>query len=552
MTIPTAPRILASIAFLALLATPAFAQPPADPPPAAASAPTFELAGVHPSPHTTNTDFTGGVLHADRYLLHNATMVDILSLAYGIDRDSILSGPAWLDLDRFDIDARAPRTTSPGDVKLMLQALLADRFHLVTHNDTHPLPAYVLSVGKAGPRLKPGDDSGPSSCGQTPNAPATPQGAVRMNYVTCTNLTLDQIAADLHDMAGDYLDRQVVNSTGIKGSWTFDLKWTGRNNLQRAGSDGITIFDALSKQLGLQLEAKTAPLPVIVVDKVDQTPTPNAPGLDKALPPPPPAEFDVAVLTPSKPDAPFQGRITGNQVNATGMTVRFLIDFAWNLNDNDDDLIANAPKWLTQDHWDILAKAAPEAQAIGPDGKPQLDFDLLPHMVQTLLAERFGMKSHFEDRPIDAFTLVATNPKLKKAADPLSRTGCHEGPGPDGKDPRITDPILGRLLYCRNMTMAQLADQLPSLAPGYIFTPVLDSTGLKDAYDFTLSFSTSGQLASRPPPSSTGSDPNAADPNGGLSLPDAVARQLGVKLIKEKRPSPVLVIDHIEEHPTDN
>jgi uncharacterized protein (TIGR03435 family) len=86
--------------------------------------------------------------------------------------------------------------------------------------------------------------------------------------------------------------------------------------------------------------------------------------------------------------------------------------------------------------------------------------------------------------------------------------------------------------------------------------PVLDSTGLKDAYDFTLSFSTAGQLHSTPPPSSTSSDPNAAttasDPNGGLSLPDAMARQLGVKLIKEKRSSPVLVIDHIEEKPTDN
>ena len=101
--------------------------------------------------------------------------------------------------------------------------------------------------------------------------------------------------------------------------------------------------------------------------------------------------------------------------------------------------------------------------------------------------------------------------------------------------------------------MAQLADQLPNLANGYVFTPVLDSTGLKDAYDFTLSFSTAGQLHSVP--SASPNDPNAAatpDPNGGLSLPDAMARQLGVKLIKEKRPSPVLVIDHIDEKPTDN
>jgi uncharacterized protein (TIGR03435 family) len=163
-----------------------------------------------------------------------------------------------------------------------------------------------------------------------------------------------------------------------------------------------------------------------------------------------------------------------------------------------------------------------------------------------------------EDRTIDAFTLVAANPHMQKA-DPLNRTGCKEGPGPDGKDPRIANPILGRLLSCRNMTMAQLADQLPSLAGGYIFTPVLDNTHLTGAYDFTLSFSTAGQLHSAAPPSTaaasapnTGDPNNAAEPNGALSLPEAMAKQLGVKLVKEKRPSPVLVIDHIEEKPTDN
>jgi uncharacterized protein (TIGR03435 family) len=174
-------------------------------------------------------------------------------------------------------------------------------------------------------------------------------------------------------------------------------------------------------------------------------------------------------------------------------------------------------------------------------------------MIQTMLAERFQMKSHFEDRTIEAFNLVAVSPKMKKA-DPLGRTGCKEGPGPDGKDPRIADPILGRLLYCQNVSMAQLAEMLPNLANGYVFTPVLDATGLKDAYDFTLSFSTAGQLHNGPPPPSS-NDPNAprtTDPNGGLSLPDAMAKQLGVKLEKVRRPSPVLVIDHIEEKPTDN
>jgi uncharacterized protein (TIGR03435 family) len=558
MTIKPHP-VLAAAACLALLPSPALAQPanPATAPAAPASPPTFELADVHVSAKTLTPDFTGGALRGDRYLLHNATMVNIIALSYGVEDDNVLSGPAWLDLDRFDISARAPRGTSPDDVKLMLRALLGDRFHLVAHNDTHPLPAFVLTVAKGGSKLKQSDGTENSGCNQTPNAPSTPPGAVPYIYVTCHNLTLAQIADSLHDMAGGYLTNPVVDQTGITGSWDFDIKWTGRGNLQRAGGDGISIFDAVDKQLGLKLEAKTAPMPVVIVDSVDQKPTPNAPGLDKALPPPPPAEFDVAVLKPSKPDERRGDDFSSNQITATGLTLKTLIAYAWQLNPNDDDLIANAPKWLGEDKWDILAKAAPDAQSIGPDGKPQFDFDLLPHMVQALLEDRFQMKSHLEDRPIEAFTLVAVNPHMKKA-DPINRTGCKEGPGPDGKDPRIANPILGRLLYCQNMTMAQLADRLPSLASGYVFTPVLDSTGLKDAYDFTLSFSTAGQLRSSPPPpsgtaASASNDPSTvSDPNGGLSLLDAMAKQLGVKVIKEKRPSPVLVIDHIEEHPTDN
>jgi len=105
------------------------------------------------------------------------------------------------------------------------------------------------------------------------------------------------------------------------------------------------------------------------------------------------------------------------------------------------------------------------------------------------------------------------------------------------------------------MTMAQFGTMLQTLANGYIHTPVLDSTGLTDAYDFTLSFSTAGQLQSgggsgNPPP--PGDAPLASDPSGALSLPDAMNKQLGVKLVQQKRPVPALVIDHIEEKPTDN
>ena len=517
--------------------------------PASAATPAFELADVHPSPHSNNPFMRGGNLRGDQFIIHQGSMVDLIAAAYGVDNDNVLGGPPWLDTDRFDSIARAPRTTSPDDLKLMLRTLLKDRVGLVLHNDTRPLPAFVLSLGKGAPKMKQSDETEKSSCGSSPSQAATPPGGVPLNYVSCHNLTADQIAQNLHDMANAYLTNPVVNSTGLKGSWDFDLHWAGRGNLARAGDDGITIFDAVDKQLGLKLEPKSSHLPVLVVDSANRQPSPNAPGIDKALPPPPTPEFDVAVIKPSAPDKTnLQARIDNNQVNATGATLQFLLTWSWDLNPNDKEALMGAPKWLDQNHFDILAKVAPDPQAKAPT---QIDFDDLQLMVRQLLSERFKLQSHMETHLADAYTLIAVNPKLKKA-DPLSRTGCKEGPGPDGKDPRIANPILGRLLTCTNMTMAEFGDELRIQANGYIFYPVLDATGLEGGYDFTLSFSTAGQLQSTPPPPSN--DPNAqkSDPNGGLSLFDAIYKQMGLKMQKVRRPEPVLVIDHVEEKPTDN
>ena len=104
------------------------------------------------------------------------------------------------------------------------------------------------------------------------------------------------------------------------------------------------------------------------------------------------------------------------------------------------------------------------------------------------------------------------------------------------------------------MTMAQFAEELPSRSGGEIRTEVLDATGLDGVYDFTLGFS--GTILARAianAKADTGAEAGAAsDPDGAVSLFDAVQKQLGLKLEQTKRPIPVIVIDHIEERPTDN
>src|ERR1700734_141583 len=94
---------------LALLPGPICAQSPAIPA-------AFEAADVHISPHRMFPDFQGGVLHGDRHVLRQATMVDLIATAYGLDASNVQGGPIWLETDRFDITAKAPATTPPATV----------------------------------------------------------------------------------------------------------------------------------------------------------------------------------------------------------------------------------------------------------------------------------------------------------------------------------------------------------------------------------------------------------------------------------------------------
>jgi uncharacterized protein (TIGR03435 family) len=543
-------QVFTGIALLAVLSCPVPAE-------STDAKPTFEIADVHVSPHRSFPFADGGALRGDRYIIRQATMLDLIAAAYGLDSDFVQGGPIWLETDRFEVIAKTPATTSKEAIKLMLQSLLADRFKLVTHSGTAPMPAYVLSVGKGKPKLKEGDDSGKSNCEYQEPPKGLPPGTISNIVFVCHNTTMEAFANDLHDWAGGYLDKSVVDSTGLKGAWDFDIKWTGRGQLQRAGADGISIFDAVDKQLGLKLDLQTAPRPVLIVDSVNQKPAANSPDLEKILPAPLPPQFDVATIKPGQPDAELRGRINGGQVDVQGATLKFLITFAWDLNPNDSEVLAGAPKWLDSDRYDILAKVSPNAQGSAAPNSPQIDIEDLRQMLRALLIDRFKMETHTEDRPVSAYTLIAINPKLRKA-DPLSRTRCKEGPGPDGKDPRIATPLLNRLISCQNMTTAQIGGELQRIAGGYIYGPVLDATGIKGSWDFTLSFSSAGQAAA-PATKSASADGSssagtstASDPTGALTLFDAVNRQLGLKLEKQKRPAPVLVIDHIEEKPTEN
>ena len=415
------------------------------------SSPTFVVADVHSSAHTMYPNARSS-FRGERYIMRQASMADLIASAYNVDTSNVAEGPSWLETDRFDILARTPPRTSPDTLKLMLRNLLAERFKLIVHTDSKSLPAVVLSTAKGAPKMSESDGTANPACTYIDPPPNPPAGSVPLYTFSCRNTTMAAFAQDLHDWAGDYLTSPVIDTTGLKGAYDFDIKFHSKQRAARAGADGITIFDAVDKQLGLKLEAKTAPLPVVIVDSVNRQPTPNSPDVQSKLPPLPPVEFDVATIRPSAPGGQMSGNISGSQATLRSGNLQFLITFAYDIN---DEMLVNAPKFVSSDRFDLVAKAAVDPTP----GAPQIDTDDLRLMVRKLLAERFRLVAHMEDRPLDAYTLIAVNPKLKKA-DPTGRTGCKEGPGADGKDPRIATPILGRLLTCRNITMAEFAAQL--------------------------------------------------------------------------------------------
>lgn len=460
-------------------------------------------------------------------------MLRLIVLAYGVEDDRVVGGPNWLDTDRFDIIAKSAPSASQDMLKTKLQALLADRFKLAIHNEDRPLPVFVLTAGKT-IKMKESAGTGEPDCSPSP---IREPGFINL---TCHNMAMAALAETLRQGAGGYFNHPVVDQTGLKGQYDFNLKWTPRGQLgapapsgDTEAPSGISAFEALDKQLGLKAEAKSQPTPVIVVEHVNQQPTDNPPGVTEKLPPPV-TEFEVAEIRPSRPGAAQNANMRNGRLEAIAFSMKELITLAY---DVDDTMVTGGEKWLDSDHFDIVAKAAPSAS-----------FEELRAMLRTLLEQRFKLVVHKEDQPVPVYALTLPNkksPKLKET-DGSARAGCKLG----------VDNGL-RTYTCQNTTIAQFAEKIRQVAGGYLNHPVVDLTGLKGAYDFAVSWTPVGRTlgavgragdTSQP----SGAVPAAVEPNTGLTIFEAVDKQLGLKLAAQKHPLPVVVIDHMDRTPTEN
>jgi uncharacterized protein (TIGR03435 family) len=227
-----------------------------------AAAPQFEVASVKPS--SADTSSSSGINTGHGKLdAHNVTVKRCLIGAYGVGLQQIAGGPEWLDVDRFEILAKADQPIDDdAALMVMLQHLLADRFKLVLHTETRTLSAFVLEVSKNGPKLEKavaGESSTNTSTGKT-------------------GVTLDAHNTDMDLFArvlARNVDLPVLNRTELTGIFNFKLHWTPTSNRPDvAAAEGPSLFTALQEQLGLRLRAQKAPIEVLVIDHVEK-PTGN-------------------------------------------------------------------------------------------------------------------------------------------------------------------------------------------------------------------------------------------------------------------------------------
>lgn len=483
----------------------------------------FDAADIHASAAVTgirlpfiNSAMRGGYMRGGRYELRRATMTDLIATAWGVDTDKVIGGAAWLDRDEFDMIAVAPKDATAERLRLMLRSLLEDRFKLAVHPDSRDFRGYALTVG-GHLQLKETAASGGGGC-----------QSLGQNSVSCHNITMAEFANRLPRIARCCQATAVADLTGLKGAWDFTLQWSDQN-----------IYDAIEKQLGLKLAVQQIPMPVIVIDSVSEKPGESQKVTEA------PSRFEVADIRPSAPEATQKiFRVEpGGRLDARGFTLKELIKLAWELQDLDvidnDEMLVGFPKGFDGIRFDIVA----EISGTGSNTTGGFDTDAARLMLRALLTERFRLATHEEERPVAAYAMVAAKAKLKKA-DAASRPGCRNAPAPTG-----TAPIF--LLHCQNVTMAQLAEELPAFGGLYVTHPAFDATGLDGGWDFDLSWSPPHLVRGSEPGVQASAAPVAEDPNGALTIVEAL-NKLGLKLEPQKHPMPVLVIDHVEQRPTDN
>jgi uncharacterized protein (TIGR03435 family) len=225
-----------------------------------------------------------------RFFATDQSLMTYIAFAYkaqGIQFKNLASQlPDWVNTENFDIDARTRPDITKDQMRLLMQALLADRFKFKVHTETRQVPVLSMTLakeGKFGPKFQPhpadscktnplpvnGEMLGvfPALCGGFLSlAPSSPG----LQNIGARDITMAFLANGLTSFGGS--DRPVIDSTGLRGTFDMALEWEpdpapGQPPLDTPS--GAPFFQAVREQLGIKLESQKGPVDTLVVDHIE-------------------------------------------------------------------------------------------------------------------------------------------------------------------------------------------------------------------------------------------------------------------------------------------
>jgi len=461
--------------------------------------------------------------------------------------NGIVGGPDWVRTIQWDIRAKVADSDISEWSKLSndssaaakerrnatLQAMLADRFKLKTHLETREGTIYALVVAKGGPKLKPSTPGGSTGF---------EMGQGHMNF---KHATIGGVVA----LFAQELGNPVVDKSGLTGDYDFTLDWASDQKAATPGGQasatsepsGPSIFTAVQEQLGLKLEARKGSIETLVIDSAEKPSVDGAEVEDASIKPVAlvqeksatksdtrsstgaanKAAFEVASVRPVKSDCSFTtyggppGRYT-----ALCTTLWGLIYNAYDVR-SFNDYPTGLPTWADKDRFDVDAKANDDTVAAIRKLSNQEQEQLTRDMLQSLLADRFQLRVHYESKVQPIYELV-----LAKGGSKLKPLPADQKPG-WGKFDR------GEFIL-RGKSIAEFANGLSF--SNLVGRTVVDKTGLIGNYDIDLKWTPDDQQGT---------------PDAGPTFFTALEEQLGLKLEAAKGPVDTLVIDHVEK-PSEN
>ncbi len=260
-------------------------------PPATDLSPRFEVASIKPAAPEERRMLIGRG-PGGGISITNMTLKQMIQNAWHILPFQISGGPAWVDSARYNIVAKPENKPASGEISLMLQALLEDRFQLAIHSETKELPVYALVLarkdGRLGENLK---ESKEGSCtAPDPNQPPPlmqPGGRPKLGCggAILGGRGLNGVSVPIAELSRSLsllLGRGVIDKTGLTGKYDYTVEFTPDESVALrmapgppavaapADSSKPTLFTALQEQLGLKLESQKGPVEIFVIDRAEK------------------------------------------------------------------------------------------------------------------------------------------------------------------------------------------------------------------------------------------------------------------------------------------